>query len=53
VKGKGSRLVLPTAALTPPVTAQLQGANGECWSAEYDSGITENLPGAFRANPGP
>jgi hypothetical protein len=53
VKGKGTRLTLPTAPLTPPVTAQLQGANGECWSASYaGASILENSAGSFRAKPG-
>lgn len=52
VIGKGTRLALPTSTLTPPVTAQLQGASGECWSATY-AGITENTPGRFRGTPGP
>ena len=53
VKGKGTRLTLPTAMLTPPVTAQLQGANGECWSAGYaGASILENSAGSFRAKPG-
>jgi hypothetical protein len=53
VRAGGPRLALPTAALTPPVTVQLQAANGTCWSADYAARVTRNLPSQFRASPGP
>jgi hypothetical protein len=52
VKGKGSRLVLPDTPLSAPVTLQLQGSHGECWTAEYGEFIRRNEGGVFKANPG-
>jgi hypothetical protein len=43
---------LPATPLTPPVTVQLQAANGTCWTAEYSSRIRKNEDGVFRAQPG-
>jgi hypothetical protein len=51
VKGRGSRLALPDTPLTAPVTFQLQGSHGECWSGTYASQITRNDGGAFKAKP--
>jgi hypothetical protein len=51
VQGKGSRLVLPDTPLTTPVTMQLQGSHGECWTAEYATRIRQNGNGLFKANP--
>jgi hypothetical protein len=53
VQARGEDLVLPTMPLAPPVTVQLQVANGECWTASYDAFIKQNIAGAFRAQPDP
>jgi hypothetical protein len=42
--------VLPDTPLAAPVTLQLQGSHGECWSAEYATRITKNADGSFKAN---
>ena len=42
VRGKGTRLVLPAlgSGLSLPIVAQLQGSNGQCWTATHDvSGV--------------
>jgi hypothetical protein len=35
-KGKGPGLGLATLSLAEPVTAQVIGSNGECWSANFE-----------------
>lgn len=52
VRGRKENLGLPDTPLTPPVTVQLQVANGECWTAEYGEFIKKNADGVFSANPG-
>ena len=42
VHGKGGNLRLPTLPLTAPVTLQLQGSSGECWTAEFSGFIWKN-----------
>ena len=39
---------MPVLPLTPPVTVQLQGANGQCWGATY-SAPSVNDTGEFKA----
>jgi hypothetical protein len=51
VKGRGANLPLPATPLTAPVTVQLQGSHGTCWSAKYQQLIRLNADGKFRANP--
>jgi hypothetical protein len=52
VKGRGERLVaLPDTPLTAPVTFQLQGSHGECWSGTYATQIIRNADGSFKAKP--
>ena len=51
VRGAGPKLSLPATPLTPPVVVQLQGSNGECWSATYSSTILANGGGLVRARP--
>jgi hypothetical protein len=53
VKFRGKRVEPPALPLTPPVTVQLQASNGQCWSAAYDTFITQNGDGRFRAKDGP
>ena len=48
VKGRGAKLSLPDTPLTAPVTFQLQGSHGECWSGTY-SQLTKNEGGSFKA----
>jgi hypothetical protein len=50
VKGRGAKLSLPDTPLTAPVTFQLQGSHGDCWSGTY-SQITKNDGGSFKAKP--
>ena len=50
-RGRGEDLALPATTLTPPVTVQLQGANGLCFTATYEQRILKNEPGNFRARP--
>lgn len=52
VVGRGENLTLPALPLAPPVTAQLQAGNGECWTATYDTLIRKNEGSLFRAKPG-
>lgn len=52
VKGKGSNLGLANLPLTPPVKAQLQASNGECWGARYSTFINRNEGELFRARSG-
>jgi hypothetical protein len=49
VRGRGTRLTLPDPPLTAPVTLQLQGSHGQCWSATYSTQIMKNADGAFKA----
>jgi hypothetical protein len=42
VKAKGHGIAMPALPLAPPVRAQLQATNGECWDVEYDAGVTLN-----------
>jgi hypothetical protein len=52
VKGRGERLVaLPDTPLTAPVTFQLQGSHGECWSGTFATQIIRNADGSFKAKP--
>jgi hypothetical protein len=51
VKANGANLVLPDTPLTTPVTLQLQGSHGECWTADYATRIKRNDSGIFKANP--
>jgi hypothetical protein len=51
VVGKGANLGLPAGPLSLPVTAQVQTADGECWSATYQTLVRRNEVGLFRANP--
>ncbi|TMA74933.1 MAG: hypothetical protein E6J77_23790 [Deltaproteobacteria bacterium] len=44
----GVNLRMPVLPLTPPVTVQLQGANGQCWGATY-SAPSVNDTGEFKA----
>lgn len=50
-KALGPNLDLPATPLTAPVTVQLQGSNGTCWSSTYSSSILQNSDGQFRARP--
>ncbi len=52
VRARKEDLELPSTPLIPPVTVQLQVANGECWTAEYGEFIKKNEGGVFKANPG-
>ena len=47
-QGSGPALTVPVLDLALPVTVQLQGMNGECWDADYDTAIA-NDPGHFKA----
>jgi hypothetical protein len=50
IQGKGAGLDLPAAALFfPTITAQAQGTNGKCWSAQFGSFIRKNDPDSFSA----
>ena len=40
--GSGENLRVPMVPLTPPVTVELQAANGECWGATYSSPIVND-----------
>lgn len=51
-RGRSGNLDLPSGALTPPVTVQLQASNGLCVTTRYDERIRKNEPGNFRARPG-
>jgi hypothetical protein len=51
VRAKGANLELPATPLALPVTAQIQVANGECWTASYSAFIKRNDGGVFRAHP--
>jgi len=51
VRGRGTRLALPDTPLTTPVTLQLQGSHGECWSGTFATQIAKNADGAFKAKP--
>ena len=51
VKGRGERLALPDTPLTAPVTLQLQGSHGECWSGTFATQIIKNEGGSFKAKP--
>ena len=42
VRGNGENLEIPPLPLTPPVTLQLQGGHGECWTAEFSDYIRRN-----------
>jgi len=48
VIGSGENLRVPILPLTPPVTVELQAANGECWGATYSSPVVNGI-GEFRA----
>ena len=49
-KGKGPLLAMPSLPLVPPVRAQLQASNGECWEATFDAADVKRNDGAeFRA----
>jgi hypothetical protein len=46
LKGRGAALGLPPSlALTPPLTVQLQAANGTCWGATYGTPSTNTAAG--------
>jgi hypothetical protein len=51
VKAIGESLDLPATPLTAPVTMQLHGSNGTCWSSTYSTTILKNADGQFRARP--
>ena len=51
VRAGGPNLDPPAPPFTPPVVVQLQGSNGECWSATYSATILANGGGNFRAKP--
>jgi hypothetical protein len=56
VKGKGDRLVLPALGpgLALPIVAQLQGGNGECWTARHElAGVVRNTEEHFKGKGGP
>jgi hypothetical protein len=52
VQGKGENLTLPTLPLIPPVTVQLHGGHGQCWSAEFGDFIRQNDARGFVARSG-
>jgi len=42
-KMKGEALVMPALPISPPIRAQLQVTNGECWDVEYvGAGVLQN-----------
>lgn len=47
VQGKGVNLDLPDALLVAPIVAQVQGSNGSCWSAIFQTNIRKNVTDAF------
>lgn len=49
VRGKGENLEIPSLPLSPPVTAQLQGGHGKCWTAEFGDFIRTNASDRFIA----
>jgi hypothetical protein len=51
VRAKRARLTLPEPPLSLPVTVQLQGAHGECWSGTYGTFVLKNEDGVFKARP--
>ncbi len=51
VRGKGPKLTLPSPPLTTPVTVQLQSSAGACFTATYQSAVTTNGAGEFKARP--
>lgn len=51
VRANGAQLALPDTPLAAPITIQLQGSHGECWTAAYATRIKRNDAGVFRANP--
>jgi hypothetical protein len=51
VRAFGEKLDLPATPLVAPVTVQLQGSHGGCWTARYSSTIMQNADGQFRAKP--
>lgn len=52
VQGLKSNLTLPNLPLTLPVTAQLQSADGVCWTASYDTFVSKNDDRKFIARSG-
>jgi 6-phosphogluconolactonase (cycloisomerase 2 family) len=50
--GSGSSLGMPALPLVPPVVAQLQASNDECWEARYSAFIRTNDTESFRAKSG-
>jgi cysteine-rich repeat protein len=48
---RGPTLGLPATPLTPPVTVQLQGSHGECFTATYEAFVRKNGDGRFQARP--
>jgi hypothetical protein len=52
VQGLKQNLVLPSMPLTLPVTAQLQNADGVCWTASYDMFVSKNDDKKFIARSG-
>jgi hypothetical protein len=51
VRGKGEKLTLPSLPLTTPVTVQLQSSAGTCFTATYQSSVSTNAAGEFKARP--
>ena len=51
-RARKENLVLPHTPLTPPVTVQVQAANGTCLTAEYGTYIRRNEDDVFVAQPG-
>ena len=51
LRARGPALALPATPLTPPVTVQLQGSHGECFTAAYEAFIRKNRDGRFQARP--
>lgn len=49
VRGKGENLEIPSLPLVPPVTAQLQGGHGQCWTAAFGDFIRTNASDKFIA----
>jgi hypothetical protein len=50
VLARKDNLDLPNTPLTPPVTVQMQAANGTCWTVEYGTYIRKNEGGVFVAS---
>jgi hypothetical protein len=51
VRAFGESLDPPATPLVAPVTMQLHGSNGTCWSSTYSATILKNADGQFRAKP--